>query len=343
MNFDLNSLIRKNIAGMKAYSSARNEYDQNDAVLLDANENPFNEPYNRYPDPIQKELRARLAQILKLKSGNVFVGNGSDEAIDILIRIFCDPGKDSITSIYPSYGMYEVLANTNDVEFRKVSLNKDFSLDSESLLETAQGSKIIFLCSPNNPTGNILARESVRHILEEFNGIVVVDEAYIDFSREESWCRKLGDFRNLVVLRTLSKAYGLAGIRLGMALASIDIIDLMLKIKYPYNVNILTLNKAMKDLADPSKFKQYLEHILRERNKLIAALTEISCIRKVFPTEANFILVKTINAKKIYHYLVSKGIVVRDRSDVHLCEECLRITVGSTAENDKLLKFLKEF
>jgi histidinol-phosphate aminotransferase len=343
MNFDLNSLIRKNIAGMKAYSSARNEYDQNDAVLLDANENPFNEPYNRYPDPIQKELRARLAQILKLKSGNVFVGNGSDEAIDILIRIFCDPGKDSITSIYPSYGMYEVLANTNDVEFRKVSLNKDFSLDSESLLETAQGSKIIFLCSPNNPTGNILARESVRHILEEFNGIVVVDEAYIDFSREESWCRKLGDFRNLVVLRTLSKAYGLAGIRLGMALASMDIIDLMLKIKYPYNVNILTLNKAMKDLADPSIFKQYLEHILRERNKLIAALTEISCIRKVFPTEANFILVKTINAKKIYHYLVSKGIVVRDRSDVHLCEECLRITVGSTAENDKLLKFLKEF
>jgi histidinol-phosphate aminotransferase len=343
MSFNLSKLIRKNIAGMKPYSSARNEYDQHDAVLLDANENPFNEPYNRYPDPLQKALRGKLADILHLKKENIFVGNGSDEAIDLIMRIFCNPGKDSITSINPSYGMYEVLANINNVEFRKVSLNDDFSLNAESLLKTASDSKIIFLCSPNNPTANILDKEKIKYILYNFKGIVVLDEAYIDFSLEESWCRQLDKFPNLVVLRTLSKAYGLAGIRLGMALASLEIIDLMLKIKYPYNINALTLEKAMEELEDNNKIKQNIKLIIDERNRLISALADFQCITKLYPSEANFILAKTTNAKKIYQYLVSKGIVVRDRSSVHLCEECLRITVGTSDENEKLLNLLKDY
>ena len=343
MSFDLESLVRKNIAGMKPYSSARSEYDQHEAVLLDANENPFNEPYNRYPDPLQKALRLKLAEIFHLNDFNVFAGNGSDEAIDLLIRIFCEPGKDSVTSINPSYGMYEVLANTNNIAFNKVSLRADFSMDSDALLKKAEGSKMIFICSPNNPTANILDKKSIKHILNNFSGILVVDEAYIDFSREESWCRELDNYPNLVVLRTLSKAYGLAGIRLGMALASKEIIDLMLKVKFPYNVNMLSINKALEDLNESKKFEENISLIISEREKMMSALAGIKCITKVYPSEANFILVKTINAGKIYHYLVSKGIVVRDRSSVHLCEECLRITIGSPQVNEKLLKLLNNF
>jgi len=341
--FDPDNIVRKNIADLKPYSSARNEYDKGDAVFLDANESPYNEPFNRYPDPLQKNLRNKISEVFSVPAPNIFTGNGSDEAIDLLIRIFCEPGVDSVTSIDPSYGMYKVLADINNVQFRKASLNKDFLLDAEELLSVAKGSKIVFLCSPNNPTANILKKQEVLKVISGFEGLVVIDEAYVDFSGQKSWSLELSKYPKLVVLRTLSKAYGLAGIRLGMAMASEKIIEYLLKVKYPYNVNILSLEKALESLNDAKRTSDYVQKIIKDREALKTACEEFGFIEKVYPSDANFILVKVKNALKLYNYLLKRGVVIRNRSNVHLCEGCLRITVGTTEENELLIKLLKEY
>lgn len=339
---DLKSLVRPNIWELKPYSSARDEFHGSASVFLDANENPYNEPYNRYPDPLQWELKDRIAELKDVDRNSIFLGNGSDEPIDLLIRAFCEPAVDCIVSITPSYGMYEVAANVNDVEFRKVELTADFELDADKLLgEVDEWVKIIFLCSPNNPTGNSLDRDEIYKILNNFEGIVVLDEAYIDFSTEPSFVPELKKFPNLVVLQTLSKAWGAAGIRLGMAFASPEIVAILNKIKYPYNVNILTQERALAILNNESEMLGQLRRIMSERIRLQAALPELPIVHKMYPTDANFILVYVGKADSVYNKLVKKGVIVRNRNNVTLCHGCLRITVGTPEENDALLKALK--
>ena len=339
---DLKSLVRPNIWELKPYSSARDEFHGSASVFLDANENPYNEPYNRYPDPLQWVLKDRIAELKDVDRNSIFLGNGSDEPIDLLIRAFCQPAVDCIVSITPSYGMYEVAANVNDVEFRKVELTADFELDADKLLEEVdEWVKIIFLCSPNNPTGNSLNRDEIYKILKNFEGIVVLDEAYIDFSEEPSFLPELKKFPNLIVLQTLSKAWGAAGIRLGMAFASPEIVAILNKIKYPYNVNILTQERALAILNNESEMLGQLRRIMSERIRLQAALPELPIVRKMYPTDANFILVDVGKADSVYNKLVKKGVIVRNRNNVTLCHGCLRITVGTPEENDALLKALK--
>lgn len=339
---DLKQLVRPNIWDLKPYSSARDEYHGSASVFLDANENPYNEPYNRYPDPLQWKLKDRIAELKKVDRNSIFLGNGSDEPIDLLIRAFCDPAVDSIISITPSYGMYEVAANINNIELRKVTLNSDFGLDADRLLsEVNEWVKIIFLCSPNNPTGNSLNRDEIYKILKAFNGIVVLDEAYIDFSNEPSFVQELSQFPNLVVLQTLSKAWGAAGIRLGMAFASPEIVSILNKIKYPYNINMLTQKRALEILNNESAMQEQLRSIKSECIRLQAALPELSIVNKMYPTDANFILINVGKADSVYNKLVKKGIIVRNRNNVTLCRDCLRITVGTPEENDALLKALK--
>lgn len=340
MDFTEN-LLRPNIKNLKPYSSARDEYTGEASVFLDANENPFNNPYNRYPDPLQRKLKDRIAIIKQVGPGNIFLGNGSDEAIDLVIRAFCEPGIDNIISISPTYGMYQVAADINNVEVRKVLLTPGFELDTKALLNRAdENSKIMFICSPNNPTGNCFREADVLLLLEEFPGIVVIDEAYIDFAPDKSLLPKLNNYPNLVILQTFSKAWGMAGIRLGMAFAKPSIINVFSKIKYPYNINILTQEKALEQLAENTNMRKWVDELLEEREKMVSALQEISLVRHVYPTDANFVLIRVNNPGSVYNYLVENKIIIRDRSNVALCEGCLRLTIGTPGENKMLLEAL---
>lgn len=340
---ELDKLVRENVLRMKPYSSARDEYQGEASVFLDANENPFNTPYNRYPDPMQWAVKEQLARLKGVRKENILLGNGSDEPIDLLMRAFCDPAKDAVTSITPSYGMYEVSAEVNNVEFRKVKLTPDFDLDADELLRIAgTDSKLIYLCSPNNPTGNNLSRKAVYKVLKEFHGLVVIDEAYIDFSSGPSFLGELEQYPNLVVLQTFSKAWGAAAIRLGMAFASPEIIALLNKIKYPYNINQLTQEYALRLIAEEVKMKEQLVCILKGRTLLERRLRELPCVKKIYPSDANFILVRVTDANAIYNRLVKQGIIVRNRTSVTLCEACLRITVGTEEENEKLIEELEK-
>ena len=339
---NLQNLVRKNIASLVPYSSARDEFTGEAQVFLDANENPFNEPYNRYPDPLQRKLKLKIAAIKNVPAENIFLGNGSDEPIDLLIRAFCEPETDNIVTIDPSYGMYQVSANINDVAIRKVLLSANFTLDPMAVLHAVDlHTKLIFLCSPNNPSGNNLSRSAMHHIARHFNGIVVVDEAYIDFSPENSLLPDLDRHKNLVVLQTLSKAWGMAGIRLGMAFASPEIIGILNKIKYPYNLNILTQEKALEMLENKVQVENWVATIINERNRVSEELKKLPLVKTVYPSDANFVLVSVENATLIYNKLVEKGIIVRDRSKVNLCAGCLRITIGTPEENNLLMDALK--
>lgn len=342
---DLELLVRKNIWKLKPYSSARDEYKGMKAeVFLDANENPYNAPINRYPDPLQESLKVQIAKYKEVRPESIFLGNGSDEAIDLVFRVFCTPGDDNVVAIAPTYGMYEVCADVNDVEYRKVLLDETFQIDAEKVLAACDGNtKVVFICSPNNPTGNSLSRGAIERILNEFEGIVVVDEAYSDFSRIRPFRLDLLQYPNIVVLNTFSKAWGCAAIRLGMAFASPEIVGLFNKVKYPYNVNLLTQQKASEVLAEISKIQQRVNMIIEARGYIIDAFAQLPICNKVYPTDANFFLAQMTDADGIYKYLVSNGIIVRNRSHVELCGDCLRITIGTNEENRKLLSALRKY
>ena len=346
--FDLQNILRKNIKDLVPYSSARDEFKGEASVYLDANENSFGSPldvnYNRYPDPIQFKVKQRLSEIKGVPPGNIFLGNGSDEAIDILFRAFCRPGVDNVITLPPTYGMYEVSANINDVEVRKIKLTPDYQLDMEGIAEAIdENTKIIFICSPNNPTGNSINRADIETILANFQGLVVIDEAYINYSRQKTFIPELTEYANLVVLHTLSKAWGLAGLRLGMAFASEEIIEVFNKVKPPYNINEASQRIALEALQNVEQINNWIKLTVSEREKLINDLGKLELVLKIFPSDANFILVKTIDAKGIYDHLVNNGIIVRDRSKVELCEGSLRITVGTPDENKTLITNLKNF
>jgi len=342
MTFDIQNLLRDNIRKLKPYSSARDEFSGEAAVFLDANENPFNAPYNRYPDPRQKELKSKIAPVKNIPAENIFLGNGSDEPIDLLIRAFCSPGKDNIVAIAPTYGMYRVAADVNDVKVIEAPLNTDYTLSPKTVLDTvAPDTKMVFLCSPNNPTGNALGKEAMLEIMNNFEGLVVVDEAYIDFCPEKSLLSELPEHPNLVVLQTFSKAWGMAGIRLGMAFAGQEIIDVLNRIKYPYNINILTQLKAMELIELEKEKSDWVKILVSEREKLAEKLREFPFVVKVYPSDANFLLIKTHDPRGIYDYLVEEKIIVRDRSGVALCEGSLRISVGSEMENQRLIEALE--
>lgn len=341
----LNKLIRPNIQALSPYSSARNEYSGHEAhVFLDANECPYNKPFNRYPDPLQIELKKELAKIKGVGIEQIFLGNGSDEAIDLPYRIFCTPGKDNAVAIGPTYGMYKVCADINDVEYRTVLLDEGFKLNAAKLLAACDdNTKLIWLCSPNNPTGNNLNREEIEKVLKGFGGIVIVDEAYSDFSQERPFRLELDKYPNLIVLNTFSKAWGSAAIRLGMAFAGKEIIDLFNKVKYPYNVNLLTQEQALKILKQRFEVGDWIRLINQERTRMISAFMDLPICERVYPTNANFFLAKMTDAPTIYNYLVDKGIIVRNRHRVELCANCLRITIGSKSENDELLAALRQY
>ena len=343
----LQELTRPNIWSLAPYSSARNEYSGHVAhVFLDANENPYNAPFNRYPDPLQGEVKQRLAKIKGVPEERIFLGNGSDEAIDLVYRCFCEPKKDNVVAICPTYGMYEVCADINNVEYRQVMLDEHFQVTAEKLLAaTDSNTKVIWICSPNNPTGNNIYREEIMKVIEQFDGLVIVDEAYIDFSSEKTMLQQLASHPNLIVLHTMSKAWGSAAIRLGMAFAQKDIIDIFNKVKYPYNVNLLTQEQAIKRLNDKISVEKWVNMLLLERGRLMQAFAELPICEKVYPTDANFFLAKMTDAQKIYDYLVNKGIIVRNRTRITLCNNCLRVTIGTKDENGELLgalRFYKE-
>jgi len=343
MSFDINILLRDNIRLLKPYSSARDEFSGEAVAFLDANENPFNSPWNRYPDPRQVKLKTRVGEIKNIPVSKIFLGNGSDEPIDLLFRAFCEPGKDNIVSIHPTYGMYRVAADTNNVAVNLVPLSDEFELDADAVLNAvAANTKMIFLCSPNNPSGNALDNRAMLRIIENFNGIVVVDEAYIDFCPEKSFLSLLAQYPNLVILQTFSKAWGMAGLRLGMAFASEPIIEVLSRIKYPYNLSILTQQKGLELLADEQQKLDWVAVILKEREKMIITLKKYPFVVKVYPTDANFVLVKTHDPRGIYQFLVDEKIIVRDRSSIALCEGCLRISIGSPTENATLIEALDE-
>lgn len=341
----LEELTRPNIWALKPYSSARDEYSGNEAkVFLDANENPYNNPLNRYPDPLQKDLKARLAQIKGVAKENIFLGNGSDEAIDLAYRCFTRPGTDNVVAIEPTYGMYKVCADINDIEYRPVLLDQDFQIKSDELLKACdKHTKLIWLCSPNNPTGNNLNRNEIVKTIECFDGLVIVDEAYSDFSQERPLRLEIDKYPNLIVLNTFSKAWGCAAIRLGMAFADKKIIDIFNKVKYPYNVNALTQKNALEALAEPYEVDKWIKIILLERSRMIDAFKLLPSCEKVYPTDANFFLAKMHDAQTIYDYLKSNGIIVRNRTHVSLCDDCLRITIGSKTENNELLAALRQY
>lgn len=341
---NINNLLRKNIQNLKPYSSARDEYSGDAMVFLDANENPFNEPYNRYPDPLQKKLKQKISELKNLPANQIFLGNGSDEPIDLLVRAFCEPGIDNIISINPTYGMYQVAADTNDIEVIKVSLTAEFELDSKQVLQAAnKNTKLIFLCSPNNPSGNSLNKKEMLEIIRKFEGLVIVDEAYIDFAPGKSLLPEIEKFGNLVILQTFSKAWGMAGIRLGMAFATPEIIHILNKIKYPYNINILTQKKALELLDNKEQVDIWVKKLIEEREKMAKYLAKLHFVTKVYPSDANFLLVSMNDARRIYEYLVDNGIIVRDRSKIHLCDNSLRITIGTMDEDIVLLQALKDY
>lgn len=343
-NFNLHTLIRENIKSLKPYSSARDEYKDvaiNDMIFLDANENPFENGVNRYPDPQQLTVKKVLANLKNVSEKNILLGNGSDEVLDLIFRAFCEPNKDNIITLPPTYGMYSVLAALNAIEDRKVLLSRDFQPQIPLILAAVDdNSKVLFLCSPNNPSGNSFAVEAIETLLKNFSGLVVIDEAYIDFSAQESWLKKLNEYPNLVITQTLSKAYGMAGIRLGICYASEEIIRILNNIKPPYNINELTQQKALERLQDREGVAQEIATILSERNHLSIALEEISFIEKIYASDANFILIKVDDATKRYNQLIANGIVIRNRTTQPLCENTLRLTVGTKEENEKLMKEL---
>ena len=340
----LKELTRPNVWALKPYSSARDEYSGVEAsVFLDANENPYNAPNNRYPDPLQRKLKSLIAPLKGVKMENIFLGNGSDEAIDLVFRAFCRPGVDNVVAIDPTYGMYQVCAEVNDVEYRKILLDVYYQFKASSLLSAIdENTKAIFVCSPNNPTGNSLCRKEIESWLNRFDGLVIVDEAYIDFSSSESLLKDLDKYPNLIVLQTFSKAWGCAAIRLGMAFASPEIIAIFNKIKYPYNVNRLTQEEAIKVLQHPEQIKEWVNTLLEERTRVMEEFVKLPCCVRVFPTDANFFLAKVYEATQIYNYLVSEGIIVRNRTNVALCNDCLRITIGTKEENEALLDALRK-
>ena len=341
----LEQLTRPNIWSLAPYSSARNEYAGREArVFLDANENPYNAPFNRYPDPLQLELKAAISKVKGVPAECIFLGNGSDEAIDLPYRCFCEPGVDNVVAIEPTYGMYKVCADINNVEYRTVLLDEQYQTTADKLLAATDAhTKIIWLCTPNNPTGNCLVREEVIKVIEQFEGLVIVDEAYSDFSSQKTLRSELAKYPNMIVLNTMSKAWGCAAIRLGMAFASQDIIDIFNKVKYPYNVNQLTQQQALEALKDPFEVDQWVKILLQERSRMIEAFRELPICEKVYPTDANFFLAKMTDATKIYNYLVDRGIIVRNRHRVQLCQNCLRITIGTKTENSELVAALRQY
>ena len=341
----LEQLVRPNIWKLAPYSSARDEYSGKEAhVFLDANENPYGAPYNRYPDPLQRELKKQISKVKGIPEDMIFLGNGSDEAIDLPYRIFCQPGRDNVVAIEPTYGMYRVCADINDVEYRPVLLDEHYDFKAADLLAACDShTKLIWICSPNNPTGNSLNRDEMLKVIQDFEGVVIIDEAYSDFSKQQTFRSELAAHPNLIVLNTMSKAWALAGIRLGMAFASKDIISIYNKVKYPYNVNILTQQQALETLKDPFEIDRWVKTLLGERARLMQAFQELPICEKVYPTDANFFLAKMTDAQGIYNYLVDKGIIVRNRSRIQLCNNCLRITIGLKSENNELLAALRQF
>lgn len=339
----LQELVRPNIWKLKPYSSARDEYHGDASVFLDANENPYNAPYNRYPDPMQWRIKEKISILKGVRKESILLGNGSDEPIDLMIRAFCEPGVDNIVAIDPTYGMYQVSADVNNVAYRKVKLSDDFEMDADKLLAaTDTNTKLIFICSPNNPTGNELNRNEIYKILHHFGGMVVVDEAYIDFSTEPSLLLDLDTFPNLVILQTFSKAWGSAGIRLGMAFSSPQVISILNKIKYPYNINQLTQEKALQVLESSAQVKEWVSILLKERGRMAGILKNIPSVKKLYPSDANFLLLRVDDANAAYDYLVSRGVIVRNRNTVSLCQGCLRVTIGTPEENNVFMEALKE-
>ena len=341
----LEQLVRPNIWSLAPYSSARDEYSGKEAhVFLDANENPYNTPYNRYPDPLQREVKSALKKVKGVPEEMIFLGNGSDEAIDLAYRVFCNPGRDNVVAIAPTYGMYQVCADINDVEYRTVLLDENFEFQAEKLLAACDANtKIIWICSPNNPTGNSLNRDEILKVIERFEGIVIVDEAYIDFAQQLSLRQELPSHPNLIILQTMSKAWGSAAIRLGMAFASKEIVDIYNKVKYPYNVNLLTQQQALEMLKDPFEIDKYVKILLAERTRLMQAFQELPICEQIYKTDANFFLAKMTDANAIYNYLVDKGVIVRNRNKIQLCQNCLRITIGNRTENNELLAALRQY
>jgi len=345
MSFNFQSLLRDNIKKLIPYSSARDEFKGEAKIFLDANENSFGSPltkwYNRYPDPLQIKVKEKISSIKNVPIENIFLGNGSDECIDVLIRAVCEPGKDNLLICPPTYGMYEVSANINDVALKKVPLTPAFQLDLPAIEEAIDDhTKMIFLCSPNNPTGNSLIREDVEMILNNYFGLVILDEAYINFSRQRSFLQELNDYPNLVVMQTLSKAWGLAALRIGMSFASTEIINVMNKIKPPYNINQASQELALQALDELGQVNDMIHEIVKGRESLSRDLLKIPQVQNIYPSDANFLLVKISNAREVYEYLLDQQIVVRDRSKVILCDDCLRITVGTPSENENLIKAL---
>jgi len=340
----IEALVRENIRKLRPYSSARDEYSGSASVFLDANENPLSPPLNRYPDPRQSELKTRVAALKGVDAAQIFLGNGSDEAIDLLFRTCCDPGKDHAITLDPTYGMYGVCADINGVEHKSVLLNPDFSLDIRRVKQAVTDhTKLIFLCSPNNPTSNSMDRQAMLELVGSVSCLVVVDEAYVDFSEKPSLLNVLGEHPNLVVLQTFSKAWGLAGIRLGMAFAHPKLIAYLSSVKYPYNLNSLTIRHALDALDQESKTREMVAYLLNERAWLCQQLGGLSCVEQVFPSDANFLLMRVTDPGGMYHYLMDQGIIVRDRSRVPLCEGCLRVSVGSSDENKLLIQALQSY
>lgn len=339
---NLDKLVRPNIYKLTPYSSARNEFTGTASVFLDANENPFNEPYNRYPDPLQRTVKEQLAKLKGVKPENIFLGVGSDEGIDLAYRIFCRPGIDNVVAIAPSYGMYEVCANINDIEYRKVKLDDNFEFSTGELLAaTDENTKLIWICTPNNPTGNAYSIDAIKHVAKGFNGIVMVDEAYIDFSSKGSLLAHLDELPNIIVLQTFSKAWGRAGLRLGVAYASKEIIDFYNKVKYPYNINTITQEKAIEALNKYNEVTAWVSELIESREKLAKDLNSFDCVKHIYPSDANFLLIKVNDPDKLYNHLCDNGIIVRNRNRVEKCAGCLRITIGTTEENSQLLNEIK--
>ena len=344
---DILTLVRENIKSLQPYSSARHEFDGKASVFLDANENSFGSPageFNRYPDPLQWQLKFQLARIKGVPAENIFIGNGSDEVIDLAYRIFCNPGKDNVIVCPPTYGMYEVSGVINDVEIRKVNLTTDFQLDTPAILQAIDAhTKLLFICSPNNPTGNSMNRAAILQLLQKFNGIVIIDEAYINYSAEKTFIAELINFPNLIVMQTLSKAWGLAALRLGLCYASMNIIDLFNKVKPPYNINVASQNIGLEALQQVAQVNEWIRLTIMEREKLKKELLKLSIVQKVFESDANFLLVKFNNADEAYKYLTANEIVVRNRSREPSCKDCLRITIGTPEENNNLIKLLNQY
>lgn len=348
MEFNLDNLVRKNIREMTAYSSARHDFTGHASVFLDANENAFGSPlevpYNRYPDPLQVLLKERLSEVKGVPPGNIFIGNGSDEPIDLLFRIFCEPGKDNVLIFPPTYGMYEVCAAVNDIKVKKVPLTSGFQLDIDAIEEAIDPfTKLIFICSPNNPTGNSINRGDIEILLNNFGGLVIIDEAYINFAKQKTFIPELMEYPNLVILQTLSKAWGLAGLRLGMAFASQPVIGYMNKVKYPYNISTVTQQLAREALEDINTVNEWTQVTVRQREWLKEVLLTFPFVTEVYPSDANFLLVKMNQAKRVYDHLAAHGIIVRDRSNVILCDDCLRITIGTPGENLLLTETLRNY